>query len=170
MEEAQRRTQADSQHYEGLLQVIDAKGRWVVPGLIDMHTHLTDRPGDTADLSVYYRRSREDQALIALENARVTLLAGFTTARDVGTYIAWADRDLRDAWPEGVTLPRAIVFNLACTTLGLPAVVQALAESERGLVLVAGVSATANCPDRRAKSVEEPAHRRAEAGEDLLAG
>ncbi len=36
-------------------------------------------------------------------------------------------RDLRDAWPEGVTLPRAINFNLGCTTLGLPAVVSDLA-------------------------------------------
>jgi aspartate/methionine/tyrosine aminotransferase/phosphoenolpyruvate carboxylase len=35
-------------------------------------------------------------------------------------------RDLRDAWPEGVALPRAINFNLACTTLGLPAVVSDL--------------------------------------------
>ncbi|HEY3353372.1 MAG TPA: phosphoenolpyruvate carboxylase, partial [Polyangia bacterium] len=32
------------------------------------------------------------------------------------------NRDLRDAWPEGVTLPRAIVFNLICTSLGLPPV------------------------------------------------
>ena len=40
-----------------------------------------------------------------------------------GTGISLPDnRDLRDAWPEGVTLPRAIVYNLACTTLGLPAV------------------------------------------------
>lgn len=36
-------------------------------------------------------------------------------------------RDLREAWPEGVTLPRAINFNLACTTLGLPAIVSDLA-------------------------------------------
>ncbi len=36
-------------------------------------------------------------------------------------------RDLRDAWPEGVTLPRAINFNLGCTTLGLPAVASDLA-------------------------------------------
>jgi aspartate/methionine/tyrosine aminotransferase/phosphoenolpyruvate carboxylase len=36
-------------------------------------------------------------------------------------------RDLREAWPEGVTLPRAINFNLGCTTLGLPAVVSDLA-------------------------------------------
>lgn len=37
------------------------------------------------------------------------------------------ERDLRDAWPEGVSLPRAINFNLGCTTLGLPAVVSDLA-------------------------------------------
>jgi hypothetical protein len=36
------------------------------------------------------------------------------------------NRDLRDAWPEGVTLPRAITYNLACQTLGLPAVVSDL--------------------------------------------
>ena len=36
-------------------------------------------------------------------------------------------RDLRESWPEGVTLPRAINFNLGCTTLGLPAVVSDLA-------------------------------------------
>ena len=36
-------------------------------------------------------------------------------------------RELRDAWPEGVTLPRAINFNLACTTLGLPAVLSDIA-------------------------------------------
>jgi hypothetical protein len=41
------------------------------------------------------------------------------------------NRDLRDAWPEGVTLPRAIVFNLGCTTLGLPAVVSDLATLDK---------------------------------------
>lgn len=41
------------------------------------------------------------------------------------------NRDLRDAWPEGVTLPRAIVFNLACTTLGLPAVTSDLGVLDR---------------------------------------
>ncbi len=40
-------------------------------------------------------------------------------------------RDLRDAWPEGVTLPRAIVFNLGSTTLGLPAVTSDLAALDR---------------------------------------
>lgn len=37
------------------------------------------------------------------------------------------NRNLRDAWPEGVSLPRAINFNLGCTTLGLPAVASDLA-------------------------------------------
>ncbi len=37
------------------------------------------------------------------------------------------NRDLRDAWPEGVTLPRAINYTLACQTLGLPAIVSDLA-------------------------------------------
>ncbi len=41
------------------------------------------------------------------------------------------NRDLRDAWPEGVILPRAIVYNLACTTLGLPAVTSDLAVLDR---------------------------------------
>ena len=46
------------------------------------------------------------------------------------------DRDLRDAWPEGVTLPRAINFNLACTTLGLPAVVSDLSTLDRRAALL----------------------------------
>ena len=41
------------------------------------------------------------------------------------------NRDLRDAWPEGVTLPRAIIYNLGCTTLGLPAVVSDLGALDR---------------------------------------
>ncbi len=41
------------------------------------------------------------------------------------------NRDLRDAWPEGVTLPRAIVYNLASTTLGLPAVTSDLGVLDR---------------------------------------
>jgi aspartate/methionine/tyrosine aminotransferase/phosphoenolpyruvate carboxylase len=46
------------------------------------------------------------------------------------------NRDLRDAWPEGVTLPRAIVYNLGCTTLGLPAVTSDLAVLDRRAALL----------------------------------
>lgn len=85
------------------MPVLDLSGYTCLPGLIDMHTHLTDRPGDTADLSVYYRRTPEEQLPIARENARATLLAGFTTVRDVGTYLAWTDRALRDEIDAGRT-------------------------------------------------------------------
>jgi aspartate/methionine/tyrosine aminotransferase/phosphoenolpyruvate carboxylase len=42
-----------------------------------------------------------------------------------------ANRDLRDEWPEGVSLPRAIVYNLGLTTLGLPAVTSDLAALDK---------------------------------------
>ncbi len=45
-------------------------------------------------------------------------------------------RDLRDAWPEGVILPRAIVYNLGSTTLGLPAVTSDLAALDRRAALL----------------------------------
>ncbi|MCM2310492.1 MAG: amidohydrolase family protein [Steroidobacteraceae bacterium] len=111
--------QDDASPIPGALPVLDLRDMTCLPGLIDMHTHLTDRPGDTADLSVYYRRSREDQAPLALENARATLLAGFTSARDVGTYIAWADRDLRDAIDSGRAVgPRVQVSGFYLTIPG----------------------------------------------------
>jgi imidazolonepropionase-like amidohydrolase len=101
------------------VRVLDLTDYTCLPGLIDMHTHLTDQPGDTADLSIYYRRTLEEQLLLARENARVTLLAGFTTVRDVGTYIGWADRALRDEINLGVTPgPRMQVVGFYLTIPG----------------------------------------------------
>jgi len=48
------------------------------------------------------------------------------------------NRELRDAWPEGVALPRAIHFNLGCTTLGLPAVVSDLAALDKRAAVLLG--------------------------------
>ncbi|HSF16156.1 MAG TPA: amidohydrolase family protein [Vicinamibacteria bacterium] len=76
--------------------VLDLANYTVLPGLIDMHTHLADYAGSTRDLSVYYERTPEEQVEIGRGNVRKTLLAGFTSARDMGTYIAWTDRTLRD--------------------------------------------------------------------------
>jgi len=115
------------------MREIDLGAYTCLPGLIDMHTHLTDRPGDTADLSVYYRRTLDEQLALARENARATLLAGFTTARDVGTYIAWADRALRDEINSGRTPgPRMQVagFYLTIPGGGGDLVIPGRAESE----------------------------------------
>ncbi|MGH8264287.1 MAG: amidohydrolase family protein, partial [Steroidobacteraceae bacterium] len=72
-----------------------------LPGLIDMHTHITDRAPDARDLSLYFRRTAKETETISAENAMATLNAGFTSARNVGTYLAWSDRSIRDAINRG---------------------------------------------------------------------
>ncbi len=87
-----------------------------LPGLIDMHTHLSDSAHETSDLSIYYRRTPAEQGAIARVSAKDTLMAGFTGARDVGTYIAWVDRDLRDAINQGAAVgPRMQVAGFYLT-------------------------------------------------------
>ena len=65
--------------------VIDLRDRFVLPGLIDMHVHLWGIGGDplAARLGEATRDSADD-LMTAVENARVTLAAGFTTVRDLG--------------------------------------------------------------------------------------
>lgn len=101
------------------LPLLDLAGYTCLPGLIDMHTHLTDRPEDTADLSVYFRRTPAEQEARSRENAAATLLAGFTTVRNVGTYIAWSDRAIRDEINAGtVPGPRMQVVGYYLTIPG----------------------------------------------------
>ncbi len=73
--------------------VIDLSSKTVLPGLIDAHTHLTYDPKFGYDrLAISLPR----EALIGAKNARVTLLAGFTTVRNVGAQ-GFTDIALRDA-------------------------------------------------------------------------
>ncbi|MBM4385002.1 MAG: amidohydrolase family protein [Deltaproteobacteria bacterium] len=83
------------------LPTLDLREHTCLPGLIDLHTHLTDRPQDTADLRVYFTRTREEQLPLARENAAATLAAGFTSVRNVGTYVDGYDREMRDAIARG---------------------------------------------------------------------
>jgi imidazolonepropionase-like amidohydrolase len=81
--------------------VVDLSTQWVLPGLIDCHAHLV---GDLDDGHGY--ASQVDippvrEALAGARNARDTLLAGFTTVRDVGTFRAFIDTELRDAIDRG---------------------------------------------------------------------
>ena len=60
--------------------VIDLSNMTVLPGLIDCHTHLADLPFEEPLLVL--QKSAAETAYAVIPNARVTLLAGFTTVRD----------------------------------------------------------------------------------------
>lgn len=64
-------------------QVIDLRGHWVMPGLIDSHTHLTSQQNPDNYLQ-RFTLSEADVALRSAAFARRTLMAGFTTVRDLG--------------------------------------------------------------------------------------
>jgi imidazolonepropionase-like amidohydrolase len=88
-------------------QTIDLGDLTLLPGLIDAHTHLTtDIEGDWVTRSL--RELPADAALRGARNARKTLLAGFTTVRDVGSF-GFADVSLMKAIDAGfVPGPRMI--------------------------------------------------------------
>ena len=84
--------------------VLDLTAYTCLPGLIDMHGHLTDSPEETADLTVYFRRAADETLRRGREHAAATLLAGFTSVRNVGTYVLGTDTELRDVINSGKSL------------------------------------------------------------------
>ncbi|PKB14834.1 imidazolonepropionase-like amidohydrolase [Novosphingobium kunmingense] len=64
--------------------LVDLKDRFVLPGLIDMHVHLFSSGDPLTSRLEAMNRDREDEVLQASARARTTLLAGFTTVRDLG--------------------------------------------------------------------------------------
>ena len=91
-------------------KLIDWSGKWVLPGLIDLHTHVADGYGQTDDPAEPLKHSEGATLLKGAEMARITLHSGFTTVRDVGVYRGLTDVALRNAIAAGeVEGPRMIV-------------------------------------------------------------
>jgi imidazolonepropionase-like amidohydrolase len=65
-------------------QLIDLSRQFVLPGMIDLHVHLTTEAEEGETMRVI-TRDAADLALVGLRHARETLDAGFTTVLDLGT-------------------------------------------------------------------------------------
>ena len=72
-------------------EVIDRRSSTVLPGLIDCHVHLNHSDNVYTKSDPTPDRSKLELALLSPDNAKKTLLSGFTSIRDVG---AWGGSDL----------------------------------------------------------------------------
>jgi len=78
------------------LPLLDLREYTCLPGLIDTHTHISLLPEDSDDYRIYLQRTIDDSLELATHNAELTLLAGFTSIRNVADYLAWVGHDTRD--------------------------------------------------------------------------
>src|SRR5882672_10136876 len=100
---------------------LDLEGRALVPGLIDLHTHLLLHPYDETPWDEQLlKEPLELRTIRATVAARATLEAGFTTIRDLGTEGAgFADAALRDAIAHGTIVgPRIFAVTRAIVATG----------------------------------------------------
>ena len=83
------------------VQTIDLSGRTVLPGMIDCHAHLIGEMDVGQGYGYLVDRTSAQEALTGVPNARATLMAGFTSVRDIGTFHAFVDLALREAIEAG---------------------------------------------------------------------
>lgn len=95
---------------------IDLKAKTVLPGLIDLHTHLTGDPGGD-----FWKEATEPDewgVVVGAKNARITALAGFTTVREAGSGQETAF-SLRRGTAQGIIPgPRIVAAGPALSIIG----------------------------------------------------
>jgi imidazolonepropionase-like amidohydrolase len=98
-------------------QVIDLRTATVMPGLIDMHVHLVGLDERMQARLTENLRDTEDEAYTALLNARKTLMAGFTTVRDLGgdppTIMSLRDAINADQFAGPTIVPAALMVSIS---------------------------------------------------------
>ena len=102
-------------------KVIDLKGLTLMPGMIEGHSHLFLHPyNETPWNDQVLNESRAERTARAVVHARETLMAGFTTVRDLGTEGAgYDDVGLKKAIEKGVIPgPRMLVATRAIVATG----------------------------------------------------
>jgi imidazolonepropionase-like amidohydrolase len=110
-------------------------GTTIVPGLIDVHSHLVGPVDNGQGYAALVMRSSAQEALIGVKHAGETISAGFTTVRDIGTFRAFVDVALKEAieggWVEG---PRMMVAGAYVTCPGGGGDITGLAVDVDGVV------------------------------------
>ncbi len=102
-------------------QIVDLKGLTLLPGLMDLHSHLFLHPYDKASWDDQVLKESEAYRTVrAVGHARTTLAAGFTLLRDLGTEGAgYADAAVKRAIDEGlVPGPRLVIATRAIVATG----------------------------------------------------
>lgn len=97
-------------------RTIDATGKFMIPGMIDAHTHLAFNGRES--LFKLYKDPRDSLLIEGIRSVRTTLRSGVTTCRDVGGF-EYLDVLLRDAINQGVFEgPRMFVSGKMITATG----------------------------------------------------
>ena len=102
-------------------RVIELKGATLMPGLIEGHSHLYLHPyNETSWNDQVLKESRAERTARAVTHAKATLMAGFTTVRDLGTEGAmYDDAGLKTAIEKGlIPGPRMIIATKAIVATG----------------------------------------------------